>query len=122
MARIVFKSYYTKCLWRYVTISISPLLEKPLRRPCDLHDFPLVNTGLPQENTGGLLPNENRELRGVLDLCNSVLPDSGIGDNGALQLQADYFKDAIEKTREWIVELNTKDNTTIEENEEYIRL
>ena len=90
----------------------------------DPNDFPLVDTVLQYmyDNIEGLAPNENRELRRVLDPSDSVLSESRIGDNGVLQLQADYFEDAIEKTRERMVELNVKDNATVEENEEYIEL
>lgn len=60
------------------------------------------------EDIDGLSPNENRELRGVLDPSNSILSESRTGDNEALELHADYFENAIEKTR---------DDAIIEENE-----
>ena len=57
----------------------------------------------------GLSDNENRQLQGVLNPSNNILPESRIGDNGALKIQVDYFQDTINNRREQISELNAKD-------------
>ena len=58
----------------------------------------------------------NTELQGVLDPSNSVLSASRIRDNGAFKIQADYFQDTINDTREWISELSAKDDKENKEN------
>ena len=56
----------------------------------NLDEYVLVDTSLESNYIRGLTPNENRELEGALNPTESVLPESRIGDNGALQLQEDY--------------------------------
>ena len=46
----------------------------------------------------GLTSIENRELGGILNPKNSIDPKSRIGDNSSLQIQADHFQEAIDKT------------------------
>ena len=62
----------------------------------------LVETELPYQPTHGLSDNENQELQGFIDPSNSIISESRIVDNGALQLQADYLPDAIDQTTEQI--------------------
>ena len=48
----------------------------------------------------GTLDCESRELERALSPPESILPESCIGDNGALQIQVDYFHKMIKKTEE----------------------
>ena len=74
----------------------------------DLVDYPLVETELQCQSIRGLSENENRELQGAIDSSDSIISESGIGNNGTLQLQADYLQHTIDQTRQWISELNVK--------------
>ena len=60
----------------------------------------LVKTNTRYTDIDSLTKNENRELEGALNPENSIDPQSRIGDNGALQIQADHFQETLNKTIE----------------------
>ena len=66
----------------------------------DYDDYPLVKINTRYIDVNGLTINENRELEGVINSENNIDPQSRIGDNGTLQIQADHFQEAINKTVE----------------------
>ena len=66
----------------------------------DYDDYPLVKINTRYTHVDGLTNNENRELEGVLDPKNSKDPKSRIGDNGAVQIQADHFQETLNETIE----------------------
>ena len=80
----------------------------------DYDDFPLVKISTRYTDVDGLTNNENKEVEGVLNPENSIDPKSRIGDNGALQIQADHFQEALNKT------IEQRDQT--ENPEDYIDL
>lgn len=65
-----------------------------------------------------LSETDNRELSGLLNPSKSVPPESLIGDNGALQIQADKFQEAINETQR--ERDNTHDEDVLFELEERI--
>ena len=52
----------------------------------------LVKINTKYTDMDGLTKDENMELEGALNPENSIDPQSRIGDNGALQIQADHFR------------------------------
>ncbi|CAB4001518.1 Hypothetical predicted protein [Paramuricea clavata] len=54
----------------------------------------------------GLTMQENNELRGVLNPPDGSSIEGRTGPNGALQIQADYFNEAINETVEGVTEYN----------------
>ena len=74
----------------------------------------MVKVNTRYTDVDGLTNNENRELEGVLNSDNSIDPQSRIRDNGSLQIQADHFQEAINKT------IEQRDQT--ENPEEFIQL
>jgi hypothetical protein len=78
-------------------------------QPSDLNEFSdeeyaereniqLIDLGDNLENIPGLTMHENNELRGVLFPPEGSNLESRIGPTGALQIQADYFNNAIGET------------------------
>ena len=49
--------------------------------------YPIVDTTFDFKNIRRLTPSENRELEGALNHLGCVLPESCIGNNGAVQIQ-----------------------------------
>ena len=80
----------------------------------DDSDFPMIDTETEQLPIQGLTKEENRELEGVLNPSDSVDPQSRIGDNGALQIQANHFQETLDRT------IEQRDNT--EDTEEFLEL
>ena len=56
----------------------------------------------------GLLEDEIKEVRGVLFPSDSTLPSSRVGQDGALQLQADEFSKSIESTESELKEVEAE--------------
>ena len=77
-------------------------------------NFPMIETKIERPHIQGLTPEENRELEGVLNPPDSVDQQSRIGDNGALQIQADYIQETLDRT------IEQTDNT--DNPEEFIEL
>ncbi|CAB3986982.1 Hypothetical predicted protein [Paramuricea clavata] len=65
----------------------------------------MIETDIDRPHIQGLAQEENRDLEGVLNPSDSVDTQSRIGDNGALQIQADHFREALNKT------IDQRDNT-----------
>ena len=63
-------------------------------------NFPMVDTQVERPYIQGLTPDMNRVLRGVLNPSDSIDPQSRIGDNGALQIQADNYQEKLDETIE----------------------
>lgn len=42
----------------------------------------------------------NRELWGIHDPSSTILPETRVGDSGALQLQVDYFQEMTAELKE----------------------
>ena len=80
----------------------------------DGSDFPMIDTETEQPPIQGLTKEENRELEGVLNPSDSVDPQSRIGDNGALKIQANHFQETLDRT------IEQRDNT--EDTEEFLEL
>jgi hypothetical protein len=74
----------------------------------------MIETKIERPHIQGLTPEENRELEGVLNPPDSVDQQSRIGDNGALQIQADYIQETLDRT------IEQRDNT--DNPEEFIEL
>jgi hypothetical protein len=53
-----------------------------------------------RDDIPGLTPEENAELRGVLNPTDTMDWESRLGENGALQKQIEFFQDSINKTME----------------------
>ena len=63
-------------------------------------------SGKNQLSIKGLSKQENRKLQGTLFPLNTIIPESRIGDNDALQLQAKDYQEAIERTESQIETTN----------------
>ena len=76
-------------------------IDKPTKIEEDpiLNEYQLVDTSFDFKSIRGLTSSKNRELEGVPNPPESVLSESRIGDNGALQIQADYFQETIIKQK-----------------------
>jgi hypothetical protein len=66
----------------------------------DRENIELINIGATLGNIPGLTMQENNELRGVLNPPDGSDLHSRIGPEGAFQIQADYFNEAICETVE----------------------
>ena len=60
--------------------------------------MPMVDITHDTSTVSSLNPQENRELNGVLKSKNAIGPQSRIGDNGTLQIQANIFQETSEET------------------------
>jgi hypothetical protein len=63
-------------------------------------EFELVDVNKPMDNIPGLTEKENDELRGVLNPGESADLRARVGTNGALELQAAYFQEALKETEQ----------------------
>ena len=63
-------------------------------------EFELVDVNKPMDNIPGLTEKENDELRGVLNPGESADLRAWVGTNGALELQAAYFQEALKETEQ----------------------
>ena len=79
------------------------------------YDYLLVKINTWYTDVHGLTNIENRELGGVLNPKNSIDPKSRIGDNSSLQIQADHFQEAIDKTIEQDQTENPEDFIDLDE-------
>ncbi|CAB4025261.1 Hypothetical predicted protein [Paramuricea clavata] len=70
----------------------------------DRENIELIDISAKLGDLPGLTMQENNELRGVLNPPNGSSIESRTGPNGALQIQADYFNEAIGKTTELATE------------------
>ncbi|CAB4009484.1 Hypothetical predicted protein [Paramuricea clavata] len=61
-------------------------------------NFPVIETDMERPRIKGLDQEENRDLEGVVNPSDYIDPQSRIGDNGALQIQADHFQKALDRT------------------------
>ncbi|CAB3994961.1 Hypothetical predicted protein [Paramuricea clavata] len=61
-------------------------------------DIELIDISQQLDDIPALTPEENRELRGVLNPGEGSDPNSRIGPEGALQVQVEHFQDTIDKT------------------------
>jgi hypothetical protein len=75
----------------------------------ELDNLPMIDTKTEQPLIQGLTEEENRELEGVLNPSDSVDPQSRIGDNGALQIQADHIQETLNRT------FDQRENTDVPE-------
>jgi hypothetical protein len=82
----------------------------------DRENIELIDLGAELGDLPGLTMSENNELRGVLNPPDGSRIEGRTGSNGALQIQADYFNEAIGKTveRAASVEGTTEYNSLIE--------
>ncbi|CAB3993122.1 Hypothetical predicted protein [Paramuricea clavata] len=60
----------------------------------------LIDVRVARDDIPGLTPQENKELRGVLNPTDAMDLESRIGKDGALENQVEYFQDTINKTME----------------------
>jgi hypothetical protein len=60
----------------------------------------LIDVRVIRDDIPGLTPEENAELRGVLNPTDTMDWESRLGENGALQKQIELFQDSINKTME----------------------
>ncbi|CAB3997196.1 Hypothetical predicted protein [Paramuricea clavata] len=82
----------------------------------DRENIELIDIGAKMGDLPGLTMQENNELRGVLNPPDGSSIEGRTGPNGALQVQADYFNEAINETvkRAGSVEGVTEYNALIE--------
>ncbi|CAB4019808.1 Hypothetical predicted protein [Paramuricea clavata] len=82
----------------------------------DRENIELIDIGAKLGDLPGLTMQENNELRGVLNPPEGSSIEGRTGPNGALQIQADYFNEAIGETveRATSVEGTTEYNSLIE--------
>ncbi|CAB3987831.1 Hypothetical predicted protein [Paramuricea clavata] len=78
----------------------------------DRENIELIDIGAKMGDLPGLTMQENNELRGVLNPLDGSSIEGRTGPNGALQVQADYFNEAIGET----VERSTSAEGTTEYN------
>ncbi|CAB3999774.1 Hypothetical predicted protein, partial [Paramuricea clavata] len=82
----------------------------------DRENIELIDISAKLGDLPGLTMQENNELRGVLNPPDGSSIEGRTGPNGALQIQADYFNEAIGKTTELATEAEgtTEYNSLIE--------
>ncbi|CAB4004140.1 Hypothetical predicted protein [Paramuricea clavata] len=81
-----------------------PQLDTSDEEFADREDIELIDIGAKLGDLPGLTMQENNELRGVLNPPEGSDLHSRTGPNGSLQIQADYFDEAIGRTVEQATE------------------
>ena len=82
------------------SVTTGAALNNPIDEDNTFENIELIDVRVTRDNIPGLTPTENRELRGVLDPTDTMDLESRTGDDGALQIQLEYFQDTINKTME----------------------
>jgi hypothetical protein len=77
-----------------------PQLDTSDEEYADRENIELIDLNAKLGDLPGLTMQENNELRGVLNPPDGSSVEGRTGPNGALQIQADYFNEAIGKTTE----------------------
>jgi hypothetical protein len=77
-----------------------PQLDTSDEEYADRENIELIDLNTKLGDLPGLTMQENNELRGVLNPPGGPSVEGRTGPNGALQIQADYFNEAIGKTTE----------------------
>ncbi|CAB4014921.1 Hypothetical predicted protein [Paramuricea clavata] len=75
-----------------------PQFEDSDEEYANRENIELMDTSAQLGNLPGLIMQENNELRGVLNPPEGSSMEGRTGPNGALQVQADYFNEAIGRT------------------------
>ncbi|CAB3982406.1 integrase core domain-containing [Paramuricea clavata] len=93
-----------------------PQFDESSEEYANRENIELIDIGAKLGDLPGLTMQENNELRGVLNLPDGSSIEGRTGPNGALQVQADYFNEAIGETvkRATSVEGTTEYNSLIE--------
>ncbi|CAB4025784.1 Hypothetical predicted protein, partial [Paramuricea clavata] len=93
-----------------------PQFDESSEEYADRENIELIDIGAKMGDLPGLTMQENNELRGVLNPPDGSSIEGRTGPNGALQIQADYFNEAIGETveRATSAEGTTEYNSLIE--------